>query len=245
MKVNPPDQRTPNRGVTKRAASERRGLSLQVLRQRVLGRRILRRKKGQAGFTLLELLIILAVFAVVLGMGWPALHRMIIRSKLQGFTNNLSITLGRARFEAIRSGEGEGAGRTVVVAITATEVFGYIDANLADFSAGSDLIYNPPAAPRPRQDDTTLVRFPMPVGLRLEAPPTQDAIKDFTVGPGGRVAVFEPDGSIRDTGAFRITDGRGNFLEIVVEPAATARVRLRKWDGSRWLESTETWEWDV
>ncbi len=35
---------------------------------------------------------------------------------------------------------------------------------------------------------------------------------------------------MRNTGAIRFGDLRGNFLEVRVEPAATARVQVLKWD---------------
>ena len=47
-----------------------------------------------------------------------------------------------------------------------------------------------------------------------------------------RVAVFQPDGSIEDPGAFRLADGKtpeANVFEIRIEPAATARIEIRKW----------------
>jgi len=52
-----------------------------------------------------------------------------------------------------------------------------------------------------------------------------------------RVAVFQGDGSALATGAFRIGAGElggreTNYLEVIVSPAATARIQLRKWRGS-------------
>ena len=51
-----------------------------------------------------------------------------------------------------------------------------------------------------------------------------------------------------DDGAFRIADQRGNFLEARIAAATTARVELRKWDGSEWREQGEeeeggAWTW--
>ncbi len=67
-----------------------------------------------------------------------------------------------------------------------------------------------------------------------------------------RVAVFLPDGSIRDAGAFRLADGKQpqpNVLEVRVEPAATARVEIRKYlfagtNGAGFYSSGGgTWQW--
>ncbi len=56
------------------------------------------------------------------------------------------------------------------------------------------------------------------------------------------IAVFNPDGSIQDEGGFRIgfgpfprfgevaaTDQGRNFMEVLVSPQATAKVKVRKW----------------
>ena len=50
------------------------------------------------------------------------------------------------------------------------------------------------------------------------------------------VAVFRGDGSALDTGAFRLGAGElggraTNYLEVIVSPAATARIQIRKWRG--------------
>jgi competence protein ComGC len=89
----------------------------------------------------------------------------------------------------------------------------------------------------------TFARLPLPSTLKFEAPPSQTAV-DVT----GDCFVFLPDGSVQEPGAFRIADVRGNFLEVRVEPRATARVQVRKWDetDSQWYtrgQGGKAWEW--
>ena len=89
----------------------------------------------------------------------------------------------------------------------------------------------------------TFARLPLPDSVEFEAPPSQAAID-----VAGDCFVFLPDGSVQEPGAFRIADVRGNFLEVQVEPRATARVQVRKWDETdgRWYTRSQggkAWEW--
>jgi Tfp pilus assembly protein PilE len=86
-------------------------------------------------------------------------------------------------------------------------------------------------------------RLPLPKTVKFEAPPSQTAID-----VDGGCFVFQPDGSVEKPGAFRIADVRGNFLEVRVEPRATARVQVRKWDETdgKWYTRSQggkAWEW--
>lgn len=89
----------------------------------------------------------------------------------------------------------------------------------------------------------TFTTLPLPDSVKFEAPLSQTAID-----VDGGCFVFQPDGSVKEPGAVRIADVRGNFLEVRVEPRATARVQVRKWDetDSRWYtraEGGKAWEW--
>ena len=80
--------------------------------------------------------------------------------------------------------------------------------------------------------------------VKFEAPSGQGA----AVMVPGNCFVFLPDGSVEETGAFRFADVRGNFLEVRVEPLATARVQVRKWDetDNEWYtrdQGGKAWEW--
>ena len=60
------------------------------------------------------------------------------------------------------------------------------------------------------------------------------------------MAVFLSDGSVLELGAFRTGDLEGNYLEIRVDPKATARVEILKWDGAEYLaqgDKGKTWKW--
>ena len=59
-----------------------------------------RRKKS--GLTLIELLITVAVLAVVLALGIPSMREVVVRNRLVGINNDLMTALTLARSEAIR-----------------------------------------------------------------------------------------------------------------------------------------------
>ena len=105
--------------------------------------------------------------------------------------------------------------------------------------------------------DRLLGSVPLPTGVQFVAPPNVTgaaSIFGLSADPGGaslpRIAIFRRDGSIEDVGAFRFADTYGNFLEVRIEPAATARLEVRKAreEGSVWNwyasgEGDQAWEW--
>ena len=56
------------------------------------------------GFTLLELLVVLAVLAVVAALSWPAVRGLLEKSQLQNAAKHLRAALVRARLQAMESG---------------------------------------------------------------------------------------------------------------------------------------------
>ncbi|HBT75410.1 MAG TPA: hypothetical protein DEB39_00465 [Planctomycetaceae bacterium] len=64
---------------------------------------LLSAKKSNLGFTLLELLAVLAVIVLVLSVGWPAMQRLLARNRLDSVTRELQAELYRTRLEAMRN----------------------------------------------------------------------------------------------------------------------------------------------
>ena len=56
------------------------------------------------GYTLVEMLIVVAVLATVVGLSWPALSRPLAKSRLRNAARELRNALAGARLEAIESG---------------------------------------------------------------------------------------------------------------------------------------------
>lgn len=174
-----------------------------------------RRVRGNAGFTLVELLVVLAVGMILVLVSYPELAKYYTRSQLEGTAQQLSLMMQKARYQAIKTGQA-----TTVCADTA---------NRRVLAAGL----------------TLLPQVELPKAISFGAPAPQTAI---TV--TGNCFGFNPDGSVAEVGSFRLVDQNANYLELRVDPQATARVQVRKWDAtdSQWYtrnQGGKAWEWNT
>lgn len=72
------------------------------------GRRLVRRKldsKSRSGFTLLELILVIAIVIVVAALAAPTVQRTIKTQGINGAAQRVKVAMGQARVQAIRSGE--------------------------------------------------------------------------------------------------------------------------------------------
>jgi type IV fimbrial biogenesis protein FimT len=181
------------------------------------------KRSRRAGFTLIEILVVLALMSIIALFSFPALQRMINRGKIQGITTQTSILMQQARFEAIKRGEA-----TFVVAdADGGQVLVVTDDN-------GDGQWN-------TATDTVVSRAPLPTGVKFwaagEAPNGAGAVT-FTPAlactptcPTGGGVAYRTDGSVSsDSGAFRFGDQKDNFTEVAVAIAATGRIEVRKYD---------------
>jgi len=178
----------------------------------------------RAGFTLIEILVVLALMSIIALFSFPALQRMINRSKIQGITTQTSVMMQQARFEAIKRGV-----PTFVVADAASgEVKVVQDVN-------GDGQWD-------TATDTVLARAPLPNGVHFwaagESPNTPDCVTFFPAltctptCPAGGGVFYRTDGSVNSTGAFRFGDKKDNFTEVAVVTAATGRIEVSKYDAT-------------
>lgn len=269
------------------------------------------RKKSTRGFTLVELLVVMAIaLSLMLMVGLPLLNTLDAR-KLDGFARQTTVLLRKARLESI----GNNVPTIVVIDIDRGEVLAFGDVH---DSAGEqlrpDFAFTPVGGLLGKDTDYQITRLRLPGGVEFSAPAGHDVFSGFTtkrpsynsdgievaawlpdgsdLGGGGlsggleggiaaafwsadgggdsygtietwaweedtssgdfnidrpRV-VFSSTGSVRTTGWVRVGDNDDNYLEIRIEPAATGRVRLRKWDrnSDEWRyqgQGGEAWEW--
>ena len=188
-----------------------------------------RRQRLRSGFTVIEMIVVVAVIGIMATIGIPNLIRVIHRAKIEGIARETSVLMQRARSESVR----QNVPTVVRVDLARSEIVAFADVDGPALGDPPDSIFNPVVGEPHRTTDYELGRYTLPNNVLFQAPgaaPFPVPVKDFTdVGPD-KVAIFDPNGSIRDTGAIRYADQRGNFLEVRVTPAATARVQLRKWD---------------
>ena len=198
--------------------------------------------RGPRGFTLIEMLVVLAILMILLLFAVPALQTAMRQGKLRGMANETATVMRLARLAAIKN---SCPSIVKIVIDSSPRVEGFPDCD------GNGVL---------DADKKTLGSFPLPYGVHFLAPPNLQgnaSIDGLSADPGGgaaNVAIFQPDGSVRDreTGAFRFGDDNGNFLEVRIAPPATARIEVRKCllctadDSSDWYangDNGKSWVW--
>lgn len=197
----------------------------------------MRRRDSRQGFTLLELLVILAIVMVVATLGYVGFEQMMVRTRLQGDAVGISNALQRARALAVRRS-------AIVVAEvnfgpTDELVFYYDDDDDQTWDLADEEEAQPPLKLTSTGRPETSVYF---WAADSDAPDPVAAMDGLTTRAGtSAVVVIEADGSVRDTGGIRIgmgpwprvgiakeDDFQRNFMEVRIVIGATGRTELRK-----------------
>jgi len=201
------------------------------------------------GFTLIETLVSLAVVGLGFTFTVPAFLNMVQRSKVQGATQEAAQLLRQARSEAVRFHSPS----VVAIDPASREIYSFVDVHGADTSAPPDGLFNPIAGVPEGATDFEIRRITLAAGVEFRFLDSRDeeSVDGFdntgNPDPPDSQAVFESLGSALAPGAFRLADQHDNYLEIRVSPRGTARVALRKWDGTAWREFGEgghPWRWN-
>jgi prepilin-type N-terminal cleavage/methylation domain-containing protein len=191
------------------------------------------RPARERGFTLIEMLVVLAILSIAAMLSIPYLSAQIQRSKLLGVASQVSGLMRLARLDAIKYSRCAFVG----INLAARKVNAYSDRN-------SNCL------PDPGEEIGEVI---LPNSVIFGAPGNVTgaaSVKDFTTWAGNpNMALFRGDGSIADTGAFRfqsqqVGSGDINYLEVNVATAA-ARIALRKWESTAFVENdgTGVWKW--
>ncbi len=198
-----------------------------------------------AGFTLIEIIVGLAIIGVLFALAAPVALRTIHTAKMSSVGYDCNITVRRAKSEAIRKNS------PVVVRYDATfeVLMAFVDVHGLTIDDPPDNVFAPVTGVDALATDHEIARCALPAGVSWGGPADDPSIVlGFTTAGTEQVGIFEPDGTIQDIGSFRFGDTRGNYLAIQVAPTATARVTLLKWDAEvpKWRaqgEEGKKWEW--
>jgi prepilin-type N-terminal cleavage/methylation domain-containing protein len=194
------------------------------------------RPARERGFTLIEMLVVLAIMSIAALLSIPYLSAQIQRSKLLGVASQVSGMMRLARLDAIKYS------RSAMVAIdfSTRKVYAYSDRNSNDLpDAGEEIgeAILPKsvtiAEPGGATGAASIEGFGLPLGYPI------------------KFAWFKSDGAVAATGAFcfkseALGTGAPNYLKVQVAPAATARVALLKYESGAWVENdgTGVWKWN-
>lgn len=218
------------------------------------------RRTRNAGFSLIEAMVVIALIGILATLGLPAFLGMINRSQLLGTTRELAALMRSARIEAVRRGV------PTVVIPTADGFTAFVN----DARDGQGRFSN---LTRDAAELVEIGRLSLPRRVHVAAPALDNVVNTFSgtaptppFAPNLPIvgAVFMPDGSALAEGAFRVADGtERNFFEIRLAPRFTGHVVVRKFDPTPpsatatiyWYEAgfssgaatgsgPNTWEWD-
>ena len=193
--------------------------------------------KRQAGFTLIETLIVLAVIGILVLISAPAFLSMMNRFKLTGTTRELASLMQAARYEAIKMN----APSQVNYDAASNRFIAFVDLDRDNVQSAADRILAATVMV-PRK-----VEFWGPGDGAANGVNAIDGWDDST--PTARLGpIFSPNGSVDRVGAFRLKDSNDNYLEVRVETPATGRMVLKKYfpgDNAFFLngESGRKWVW--
>lgn len=207
------------------------------------------RNSPPRGFTIFELLIVIALIGIMSTLFAPNILRLVHRAKLTGMAQKTEVMLRTARQYAIRYN----VQAVVRIDQVSEEVIAFVDVDGVNIGDPPDGIFNPIVGRPHRSTDFELSRMTLPNSVDFDAPAADPlghgVISDFTPVAGEFVAVFRPNGAAVNRGAYRFGDPFGNFLEVRVDPPLTGRVRTLKFSDAdvEWHIRNETgkpWKWN-
>jgi type IV fimbrial biogenesis protein FimT len=194
--------------------------------------------RGRRGFSLIEMLVVMAIMLTLVALGIPALQLALHESKLRGIVSEVVVLMRQARIDAIKT-----SSQAVVQIIPSTGADdpGHVRA-FSDRNSNAVLDAGEPV----------LASFPLPNGVTFidcDSQTDKASVKTFTADPQGgpNLALFQSGGSVKDEGAFRLGDPYGNYMEVNIDLKATARIEVLKCESGTYVsnnDNAKAWTWN-
>jgi prepilin-type N-terminal cleavage/methylation domain-containing protein len=195
--------------------------------------------RGLRGFTLIEMLVVMALMLALVAIGIPSLQNALHQSKMRGMVQEISIALRLARIDAIKTSS---QGIVQIVPSTGPGVLPLVRV-FSDRNSDGKL----------DATDPVLASFYLPTGVAFEdntGKVDKDSVEGFSTDPAGgpNIAIFRGDGAIAEPGKFHISDPYENHLEVRVKsPRSTARIEVLKFENGTWVangDNGKAWTWN-
>jgi len=201
--------------------------------------------RSPRGFTLIELLVVMSLMLVLVALGIPALQTALHQSKIRGIVQEATVLTRLARIQEIKR-----SAQSVVQIVPSTGAGdpGHVQAFLDLDSDG-----------RLGANDTVIGTLTLPSGVKFEdckSNTDKNSVYGLSPDPNGgpNMLIFQSDGSRTPNtdpatidGGFRFNDPYDNCMEVHVGVPATARIEVRKWNGTAYVPSGDNgkaWTWN-
>jgi prepilin-type N-terminal cleavage/methylation domain-containing protein len=194
--------------------------------------------RGSRGFSLIEMLVVMALMLILVTLGIPSLLNALHQSKMRGMVQEITVALRLARIDAIKT-----SSQGIVQIVPSTG-----PGSLPLVRAFSDRNFDS----RLSAGEPVLASFVLPTGVTFENSAGQldkDSVEGFSADPAGgpNIAIFRGNGAIDKRGKFHISDPYGNYMEVFVETEATARIVVRKFENGEYVpngDKGKAWTWN-
>jgi prepilin-type N-terminal cleavage/methylation domain-containing protein len=194
------------------------------------------RRRLQRGYTLVELLVVLAIIVLIVGIAIPNLRRAMVRADLMDEVKMVRQALGVARISAIKNS------RRVAVLLLPHSTGDYTDQTVVAW-------VDETSDEAPDAGDEVVGRWPLGPNTAIGPEPVNANWSLHPMAGDTLGVIFLPDGSAIvhlnqvgvGEGGFVLSDKHDNRILLLARASGTVEERM--WDGSTWQTDLKYWSY--